>query len=283
MPRSKFVLFTYQSQFGNPYGCSDLEATYFPWWTKYNAQKWLAMLLERFGIPPVFGLYDPRQYTGGTLKEDLQKILQNLQGATSGVIPRPTKDALEFWAPTEPAGQATRVFIPSLDYLNKAIARSILMPDLLGMTSDSSQGSYARAKVHFDVFLLVVERIRRDLQTTINHQIIRPMLTLNFPGLKEFPLWHFMPLTDDLRLELIKMWNELVTGQVVARQEEDERYIRHLMQFPEKRAGAEFLTPPAPRSANGNGNGNGGGERSRDDDAESEPAAGAGARSRPAR
>src|SRR5262245_7975527 len=57
LPRSKFVIMSYQSQFSNAYGTSDLEAAYFPWWSKTNTQKWLAMLMERLGIPPIFGLY----------------------------------------------------------------------------------------------------------------------------------------------------------------------------------------------------------------------------------
>jgi len=171
------------------------------------------------------------------------------------VIPRPDKDALEFWSP-ELAGNATRVFIPSLEYFNSAISRSILMPNLLGMTGDTSQGSYARARVHFDVFLLVVEQIRRDLQTAINNQVIRPMLRLNFPGMTEYPTWQFMPLTDDLRLELITEWERLVTANVVRQQDEDEKYIRQMMQFPPVKPGAEFLVPPKVQAGmNGAANG----------------------------
>src|SRR5262245_48878729 len=251
LPRYEFVLYSYQSQFSNPYGTSDLEAAYTPWWIKYNSQKWLAMLLERFGIPPLFGIYDPARYAGaGTALDDLKKILQNLQAATTGLIPRPSgasadNKALELWAPSELGVNATRIFIPSLEYLNKGIARSILMPDLLGMTQDSSQGSYARAKVHFDVFLLVVEAIRKDLQVAIMcHQVMKPLLDMNYPGLDDYPTWSFMPLTDDLRLELLKEWNELVAGKVVVPQEDDEKHIRRLMQFPEKDPTAEVATGP---------------------------------------
>jgi phage gp29-like protein len=237
LPRDKFVLFSYMSEFSNPYGTSDLEAAYFPWWIKNNSQKWLAMLLERLGIPPIFGLYSPNAYSTGTLVKDLKDIMTNLQAATFGIIPRPTKDALEFWAP-ELAGQATRVFIPSLEYLNQAIARALLMPGLLGMTADTSQGSFARARIHFDVFLLVIEKIRKDIeQVVMCHQVVRPLCELNYPGLTTYPLWRFMPLTDDLRLDLLDKWKDLTAQKVVTPQPEDEVYIRKLMKFPEKRAG----------------------------------------------
>jgi hypothetical protein len=59
LPRDKFVLFSHEAAFGNPYGQSDLTAAHLPWWVKTQATKWLAMLLERLGIPPIFGLYNP--------------------------------------------------------------------------------------------------------------------------------------------------------------------------------------------------------------------------------
>jgi len=262
MPRNKFVHFTYQSEYGNPYGRSDLEAAYAPWWGKTNSQKWLAMLLERLGIPPIFGLYNPARYLGGTLTDDLKKVLTNMQAATVGIIPRPDKDALEFWSP-ELAGQAVRVFIPSLEYFNSAISRAILMPNLLGMTSDGSQGSYARAKIHFNVFLLVVEQIRHDLETAINNQVVRPMLDLNFPSLPEYPTWRFLPLTDDLRIELISLWDKLVVDGVVSEQPQDEHQVRRMMQMPELSDKATKRDPSAasvnaqpggpPQGVNGNG------------------------------
>lgn len=259
LPRAKFVLMSYQAQFSNPYGVSDLEATYFPWWTKYNAQKWLAMLLERLGIPPIFGLYDPARYAAGTTIQDLRKIFENLQAATFGVIPRPggAKEALDFWTP-EIAGQATRVFLPALEYFNKAIARSILMPDLLGMTHDTSQGSYARAKVHFDVFLLVVEAIRKDLEIMVmQHQVIKPLIDLNFPGLTEYPQWTFLPLSDEVRMDLLTQWTNMVKTGVVTNAAEDEVHIRKLMHFPEKEdpeeapPSEEMYPPPQPQVGRG--------------------------------
>src|SRR6266850_2655555 len=255
LPRNKFVLFTYQSQFGNPYGTSDLEAAYFPWWIKHNASKWLAMLLEALGIPPIFGLYDPQRYTPAQIDE-LKKIFQNLQARTFGIIPKPGgttaqggASTLDFWSP-ELAGQASRVFLPALEHLDQRISRAILMPSLIGLTNDTSQGSFARSRVHFDVFLLVVEAIRKDLERIVmEQQIIRPLLDLNFPGLTEYPKWQLFPITDDIRLEILNRWKDLVAGKVVVPQEDDEPHIRQLVKFPEKRPGTPEATGPTAPAA----------------------------------
>ncbi len=232
LPRDKFVLFTYQPAFGNPYGCSDLEAAYRPWWVKDNSFKWLAMLLERLGIPPIFGLYNPNRYTPQQI-DDLKQVIQNLQAATFGIIPRPAPGDLDFWAP-ELADQATRVFIPSLQEFDKAIARAILMPGLLGMTPEQPQGSFAKARISFDVFILVLEAIRKDLeQIVMMHQVVRPLVDLNFPGVQVYPQWRFLPLTDDTKLELLDKWTTLVGAEVVTKQPADETHIRKLVKFPD--------------------------------------------------
>jgi hypothetical protein len=145
------------------------------------------------------------------------------------------------------AGNATRVFVPSLEYLDGQIAKALLVPSLIGATSDQSQGSYARAAIHFDTFLLTVEALRRDLAVVINQQVLRPMLMLNFPELDQFPKWSWLPLTDDLRLELLRQWTALVTGGVVTPSDADEPHIRRMVQFPERRGNA--VTVPRPDGA----------------------------------
>jgi SPP1 gp7 family putative phage head morphogenesis protein len=191
------------------------------------------MLLERLGIPPIFFLYNSSKYTG-RMVDDLKAVVQNLQAATSGVLPRQNKDDLDFWAP-ELADQATSVFIPALNMFNKDIARAILMPGLLGATPDDQQkgGSYARAKKHFDVFMLVVERLRKRLECLVmKEQVIKQLVDLNFTG-GEYPIFKFLPLDDEVQVELLTAWGSLTGQRIVTPQGEDETHIRELMKFPE--------------------------------------------------
>jgi SPP1 gp7 family putative phage head morphogenesis protein len=231
LPSDKFVLMAYQPEFGNPYGTSDLEAAYRSWWTKTMAYKWLAMYLERFGIPPLLALYNPNSFKGGQL-DNLKSLLSRLQAASSGMIPRGSPDDLEMWAP-EIAGQVSRVFIPALDMFNRDTARAILMPGLLGLSADAQQGSFARAKVQFDVFLLVVEFLRQTLTESImQEQVINPLVMLNYP-VDEFPAFRFLPITDDVRLDIMKAWGEMLGVGAVESRPGDERHIRQSLEFPE--------------------------------------------------
>lgn len=256
LPLDKLVIYSYDSEFSNHYGRSDLEAAYRAWWTKNNAYKWMAMMLERLGIPPIFALYNSSVYTSDQ-QTKLHDILKSMQAATVGAIPRPDAKDLEMWAP-ELAGQVSTVFLPAMEFFNKDISRALLMPGLIGMTQDDKQGSLARSQVHFDVFMLVLEDIRGQLSELVNERVIDDILAFNVTEQLEEddkPSFEFMPLTDNVRLEILAQWNALVAGGVAQPQDSDEVHIRSMLKFPppderdvEERAtrGAELAQALAP-------------------------------------
>ena len=107
------------------------------------------------------------------------------------------------------------------------------MPGLLGLSPDSSVGSFARARVEFDVFVLMIDYLRSQVAGVINHQLVFPLTALNFGvDADEAPVFRFLPLTDDLRLEMFKTWTEMVAGQVVSKVKEDEEHIRKAFGMP---------------------------------------------------
>lgn len=234
-PPDKFVIYSHDMEFENPYGRSDLEAAYRPWWVKDNAYKWLAVLLERYGMPPLLALYNASVYQGTQLNE-LKKIVRNIQNATLGLIPRTNKDDLEFWS-QQLAAQGKEVFLSALGRFDMDIAKAVLAPSHIGMTTETkdqgSGGSLARSNVHFKMFLMVVRDLGRDLAATINSQLVRQLCDLNFAGLKSYPEIHFLDPDDETELKLFETWSKLVAGKVVNRIEDDERHIRKSLKFPE--------------------------------------------------
>lgn len=244
IPIEKVVLMTYQGEWSNPYGRSDLDAAYRAYWSKDATHKWLAMLLERFGIPPIFAKFNQNQYPEGPVLDALRKVLTNLQAGTVATLPiRDPKD-LELWSPTI-AAHVQDVFIPALDRYDTEIARAILMPNLLGTTPEQQQGSYARAAVVFDVFLMAVDALRAQVEECINDQIIWRMIAVNYPtDADQYPRFRFKPLTQDSRVSLMETWVKLVAGRSVLAREEDEVHIREIMSFPS--AESEPIARPEP-------------------------------------
>jgi len=230
IPVEKLVIMTYQGEWSNPFGRSDLEACYSAWWAKDSANKWLSILLERFGIPPIFAMYNQNKYTEPTL-DILKSIITNLQAGTAAIIPRTDPTDVEMWTP-ELASQVANVFIPALDHYDRRIARGLLMPSLLGATADQQVGSFARAQVVFDVFMFAVGALRAQVEEAINDQIIWRMMAANYPGEEEYPRMKFKPLTQDARVTLMDAWVKLVSGGAVVAREDDEAHIREIMGFP---------------------------------------------------
>jgi phage gp29-like protein len=238
VPQEKILLYVHHREFSNYYGTSDLDAAYRAWVVKDNAYKWLAMYLEKLGIPPIFAIFNPEAYTGTPI-QTMQTVLERMQSATIGMMPRPNKDDLEFWSP-ELGTQANSVFIPALDMLNRDIARAILMPNLLGFTAESQHGSFARSNTQFDMFLMVIDYIRRTVSSAINAQVIRPWVDFNYGTQERYPEFRFLPQDDEARVQLLQSWTQMITAGAVTKQQSDETAIRQLLKMPERQEGDEM-------------------------------------------
>lgn len=235
LPSWKFVIFTYQKQFGNLYGISDLEAAFRGWWARANSYRYLMRGLERFGVPPVIAMYNEDAYDLPQ-QNRLKSVIKNLQLATSALLPRKEKDNLEFWTP-ELGERIVRAFDPAMKMFTGDMARAVLMPGLLGLTPDQAQGSFARAAKIFDVFILVSTYIRKMVERKIREEVMNELLLINFPEFAskpelKCPWFEFEPITDDLRIDILESWTKMVETNVVNRQESDEDHIRSLTKFP---------------------------------------------------
>lgn len=247
LPLTKFIVFSHQDEFQNPYGRSDLEACYRAWWAKDNAYRWLAMLLERYGIPPIFLLFNQQKYSGAVL-DRIKDILKNIQAGTAGLLPRNDEKDLELWTP-EIAEHVASVFIPALDRYDKDIARGLLVTSLLGLTPEEQSGSYARASVVFDAFMVVIDQLRgRVANNVVQDKIIKPLIDLNY-AVDNYPIFRFKALTQDKRIALLQNWKELLSVAAVTPLPEDQAHIRDLLGFPKSEQtepdnGAKFSQSP---------------------------------------
>jgi len=226
LPMEKFIIFSYNAEFGNLYGNSDLRAAYRSWFSKNIIIRFWNIYLERFGMPTAVGKYDTA--ASKAQKDDLNSILKNIQAKTSIAIPKGFEiDLLEASRRGEAGYQA------AIQQHNKMIARAVLVPDLLGY-SETQAGSYALGEKQFDVFLWILEKLRRDLERNVIYkQIIKELLDLNFPDKKEYPQFKFNPLTQENKQELFKIWLEAVKDGAVTPTSEDENFLRRGLNFPE--------------------------------------------------
>lgn len=244
LPIDKFVVWTYQKEFGNWYGTSDLRSAYPAWWAKDSISKFWNIYLERFGHPLTIG-----KYTNPDHKGLLEDVLDNIQARTSITHEEGAYD-ISF---LEPARRSTSDYQTALEYYNRNIARSILIPDRL--MAGGETGAYSQAQIHFDVFLWVVQRLRQELaESVVQEQLIKRLVRYNFAN-AELPRFKFNPMTDDQRVELAKIFSDAVQKGAVLPTFEDENHLRRILSFPEKNEEEELKddTRRAPDDKRGGG------------------------------
>lgn len=229
LPINKFIIYAHQQEFGNPYGTSDLRSAYRPWWSKDNAVKFWNIALERYGSPLAIGKVK-RNTPGAGAR--LLAILDKIQNKQSLVFNADDFD-LDFLEASKNIGKA---FDLALAFNNKAISRSILLPDRLSSDGGSgATGSFAMSKSHFDVFLWVVNFLRRELEDKVMfEQIIRPLVDTNFADVDNYPIFKFRPLTDEQKIDLAGAFASAVQkGSITNVTLEDENYTRRVLSYPE--------------------------------------------------
>lgn len=250
LPPFKFVVSVNEFEWGNFYGTSELDAAYRPWWAKDNSYKWYMLALQKLGVPPLFFFYDPDAIPA-KMKNQIKTILERLQAGTSAMIP---SKGGEQGARLETLGQilgkmAGDTFKVALDQWDGWISRALLMPGLLGLSPEGKFGQRALGETQFDVFLLVVEDDRTDLQTNVmDGQVIRQLVDVNFGPQEEYPYFELNPLQEQDKLAILTAWKEQLGVGAVKKQETDEEHIRRLLEFPEIQEGREEeeVPPPVP-------------------------------------
>ena len=225
-PTSKFLVFSYQKEFGNHYGTSDLRPAYRGYWSKDVLIKMWNIYLERFANPTIIGKYKSNDPSG---RNNLRNILDNLTAKTS-ITHRMDEYDIGLLESTR---ASTNDFNTALNFYNKSIARSILIPDRLMAEGDT--GAYSQAKIHFDVFLWVIQKLRQDIEETVmNEQLIKRLVSYNYSNVEELPKFVFNPMTDDQKLQLQTLFITAVEKGVVIPTLEDENVLRRQLNFPEK-------------------------------------------------
>jgi len=237
LPISKFIIYSYNSEFGNLYGDSDLRAAYRPWFGKDITIKFRNIYNERFGMPTVMGEYKPGM--SEPQQAELEKIIENIQAMTSIKIPEGVKISL-----LEATRKGSPDYKDAIQDYDIAIARSILVPDLMGFSTTKS-GSFALGEKQFEVFLWILEKLQGDLERKVKI-IIRRLIDLNFPNVTNYPKLVFNPLTKDDTEGLAKIFLEAVKNGVILPIKEDEDHLRKSLNFPERTS-----TDPAPATIKG--------------------------------
>lgn len=222
LPPEKFVHHVNQPEIHPWYGESDLKACHRHWWSKENILKLWNIYLERMAAGFVHGRINGP--LSNTERDELKKVMQNLNTRTSVITP----GSVELKMISAPSTDAFERAVLARD---RAMAKALLVPNLLGLSESGSTGSFAQSRTQLETFFFVLNSLAESLADTLNEQLFSELGWWNF-GLKNPPRFVFDPLTQDQRRELAGAWQKAVSAGVVEQTPQDRKRTRELLDYP---------------------------------------------------
>lgn len=228
VPLEKVIHFVYQPDVDPHYGESDLRACYRAWWCKDIATKFQNIHLERHASG--FICAEVNSMLSTKERSRLKDLLRNISTRMAAIVPGGVKlDAIQ------PLN--TAAFENAIIQQDKAIAKAVLVPNLLGLSQSGPHGGKTQGNVQAECFFWVLDQIAKSLAEALNEQLFSDLARLNF-GTDDFPLFAFEPISEEKKIELAKAWGQLVGQGAAMRSDSDEGHLRRLMNFPDKKSGA---------------------------------------------
>lgn len=241
-----FVHFVINPDVDEHYGQSSLREAYRAYFSKDMVIKFRNIWLERHAGGARW-VQTTKEGGGAALLPNspeytaLQDILTNFQTSTGAIIPRGLELLMQY-----PANQVA--YKEAIDDYDLQIARSQLIPNLMGVTPTGQTGSYSQSDTQLEAFFWTLDADAERLEDCLNEQLFYKFARINF-GDDDAPCFKFKPVSDRKMMEIIKTWRELVGAKAVRATESDEMHVRELLGFPEPTAP---INQPEVIDANGN-------------------------------
>lgn len=194
----------------------------------YNQEDWMA-LAEVFGLPLRLGRYGP-----AASADDIQTLISAVSGLGSDAAAvLPDSMRIDFVDAASGAGGAD-LFERLADRLDKLISKAVLgRSDAADSTSGKLGGEQYASEVRRDI----LEGDAAELSGTINEQLTRPFIDLNFGPQDAYPeIQLFVPDQEDLA-GLVDMLAKLVPLGL----EVEQSVIRDKWGLPDPAKGAKLL------------------------------------------
>ena len=223
---SKFVHYVHAPEEDPFYGQSDLREAYRAWYCKDALVKLYVTYLERFaGGFATLELQDGNNIAPGSKEYTaLQDVLRNIRNMAGMILPPSVK--LDVIQPG-----STAEYREALIYFDLAIAKSLLVPNLLGLSHAGQIGSYSQSQTQLEAFFWTLNSDTRRLEANLNEQLFKPLCNMNW-GDSEYPMFRFKPASQEHVKWLVGTWKDLVGVKAIETTAEDEAFLRKMLNMP---------------------------------------------------
>lgn len=220
----KFIHHVQNPEYDEHYGQSELREAYRAWFGKDLAIKFYNMWLERSAAG--YKWIQTAQAPNTPGYNALKTVLSNTVNGAGVILGKDDVFNIAF------PGNNTN-FKEAVDMHDLAIARALLVPNLMGITPAGQTGSFSQSDTQLEAFLWTLDQDATRLEECVNEQLFRQLGQINF-GDDFWPRFRFQPISERRKNGIITLWKDLVQSGAVEASDTDEKHIRQQLDFPEK-------------------------------------------------
>lgn len=234
----KFIHYVHNPEFDVYLGRSDLREAYRSWYFKEQMIKFWGFYMEKLGGGFVIAkLTSESQITFGSPQYNaLVAVLSSMKASGSILMPKGVEAEAVF--PTN-----SDAFDKAVSWHDLAIAKALLVPNLLGVSNNGGVGSYAQSQTQLDAFAWTVKADTDRLESCVNEQLFKDLGDQNW-GDGDYPCFKFKPPTTDYSKWVLETWMKLITGKAVLPTVDDEKRLRELLEMPPRNEDTELVVDP---------------------------------------
>lgn len=235
---SRMIHYVHSPEFDRFYGRSDLREAYRAWFIKQRVGEFWALYLERMagGYFMMKKTPDCTMQTGSPEQDSLEQVLRNLHGSSGMIIPAGIEPEV-----IQPV--STDAYERAMVFWDLAIAKALLVPNLLGISHTGQTGAFAQSQTQLEAFFWTLNADSERLEATINEQLVQDLGDQNF-GDGDYPYFCFKPASIEHIKRVIDNWKVLVDAKSVITSEADEEHFRKLLDMPKRDEDTEPLIDP---------------------------------------
>jgi len=217
VPPFKFIVHRHRGSDADPYGQSVLKPLYWPVTFSRAGWKWWATAIEKYGMPIITAAFPDSASDQDRSK--FEEFVKSLQAYSWSVVPE------GFTVDLHEAKRASADdYLPFLQYADTKKFQVILGQHLTAEVAE--RGSRAQAQVHNQVRHDITLADATNLAETINQQLIRPALELNFNYNGPLPKFQ-IPTNPPYDLEKLARTYDILAKHVNV----SERFLRQVFQI----------------------------------------------------
>lgn len=216
----RVIHFAHQAHKDPLYGESDLAAVWRSYWSKDVAIRFQNIHLERHAGGFVWASISKTTNLSESQRNQLDSFLDAITTKSSLSVP----EGIDLHTVTP---MSTDSYAKAIAQYDRAIARGILVPNLLGFSEEGQTGSYSQSQTQLQAFFWILDAIAAKLEEIINEQLIRALCLYNF-GDENMPRFCFEPVSAEEKVAMLNMFNNLFQSQTLVKTAADEAVIRKL-------------------------------------------------------